>query len=501
MRILLIQPSCIVTERWSEKAAPFLPIGLASIAASLKKANHEVMLLDALTEGWEFRWRHEGGWIEIGLSEEDVAAEIRRYQPQVVGFSVPFTTQAPRLRSLARWVKAIHPEIFVVCGGNYPTAAPREVLEIPDVDLVVLGEGEITFTRILDKLKTGASLENLNGIAYRSEGGGIAIQPPLQYIENLDQLPLPAYDLLPLTSYFKAIGKRWLPLFNTRGCQKACASCSTEKLHGKRARYESVEYTLKKIRLLNDNYGVQSFYFDDNNLFSNKLYAAELFDRIIDEKLKIQWIARSGVDPRSLDDDLLNKMRLAGGKRLHFSPDSGSRRVLRKYLARSFDPYIMEKAIQRTLDAGFKVSCHFLIGTPGETLEEIHETLKFAWKLRSLGVDEFNFSMAVPYAGTEMRSHAENMQCVLPDQEEMYTPYDGCISTEEIPAEEISVIRETADREFNNSGLVNGLLRRFTPQHIHQVLEERFFTSLAPQRIIKEAPKIRRTLGRAVEAV
>ena len=482
MRVLLVQPSCIVSERCADRVLPFLPVGLASIASALRASGHQLKLLDALTSGWGQRWRIEGNWIEIGLPEEEIAAEIRRFRPQVVGFSVPFTTQMPRMRSLANWVKAIHPEIFVVCGGNHPSAAPEDTLAVPEVDVVVLGEGEEIFPRLLARLERGQSYQRMDGIAYRKENGVVSNRPNPHFIENLDSLPLPAYDLIPVKAFFKISGKRGIPLFTSRGCGKPCTFCSFGRVHGTTVRRKSTGNIIKEMKHLVEFYGVREFFFDDDNLFSDREAAEQLLSGIVAENLRIQWTARNGVDPAALDEIILAKVMESGGKRLHFSPESGSRRVLNSILEKPVDLFILEHAIARSLEAGLKVSCHFTIGHPGETLEEVYETLNFAWKLRSLGVDDFDFSLAVPYAGTGLRAKAENMGCILPHPEPMYMPHEGCLSTDEITAEEMVRIRDTAEREFNSRGLVVGLKQKVAPgKKIPHAPEDRFFYTVAPQ--------------------
>lgn len=495
MKVLIVQPSCIVSERWSERISPFLSLGLGYLAASLRAHGHEVKLLDALTEGWEQRWRLEGGWIEIGLSEEDIASIVRTFRPQVVGFSVPFTVQMPRVRSLAHWVKAIHPEILVVCGGNHPTVSPREVLSIPEVDIVVLGEGEEVFPRLLARLARGQSVKQLNGIAFRDDNGETAINPRLKLVEDLDSLPMPAFDLMPLRKFFRAVGKRSFPMFTSRGCSGSCAGCSTNKLYGTKTRRLSAESLVRQMQHLIEFYGVREFSFDDDTLFSDRQAAYQLVERLISAKMKTQWTAQAGCDSQHLDEELLAKMRESGGKRLHFAPLSGSRRVLYKILDKPIDLFALEQAILRSLKVGFKITCEFMIGLPGETLDEVYETLNFGWKLRSYGVHDFQFSLAVPFPGTKVRSLAEELNTILPYPEPMLTPLDGCISTDKIGAQEIVQVRDTAEREFSSRGIVP-VLRLRMPQARKPSRQpvERFFYTVAPQPNLPQiapAPKTR----------
>lgn len=445
-----------------------------------------------MNEGWSSRGRIDGGLVEIGISEEEVVWQVRRLRPRVVGFSVPFTTQMPRLRSMARWIKAIHPEIVVVCGGNHPSTNPKESAQIPEVDLVFLGEGETNFLTFLDNLDRGLGHENLEGVAYRDASDTVRIKANRASIKDIDQLPWPAYDILPLKKYFKAIGKRSTPFFFSRGCNRSCSYCSNRRLFGKNVRYFSIDYCLEHMRYLVEYYGTRDFIFYDDNLFSASDYAYDFFDQLLLQKFKVQWQASGGNEPMNLDEKLLDKMRRSGGKRLHFAPDSGSRKVLKHLLHKSLNLYDFEQAVLRSLKAGFKVTCHFVLGNPGETLEEVYDTLNFAWKLRRYGVDNFLFSLATPFPGTALYSQAERKDAIIDSPESMITPYEGCLSTAEIPVEEIVKIRDTAEREFNSRGLVMNLTRRvISNRKAIQPVEERFFSSMAPQPPQDEAPDVR----------
>jgi hypothetical protein len=108
--------------------------------------------------------------------------------------------------------------------------------------------------------------------------------------------------------------------------------------------------------------------------------------------------------------------------------------------------------------------------------------LNFAWKLKSLGVSEFGFSLAVPYPGTKLRKAAEAGRYSLPQAEALYTPHDGCISSAQLPADQLLQIRDTAEREFNTNGLVLNLTQRVAPRRrLPRMLEDRIFASVAPE--------------------
>ncbi len=498
MKIFLIQLPNIVTDDEARHLPPYLSVGLGIIAAVVRDHGHQVKLLDAYTEGWENRARIEGEWIEIGLAEEEIAAQIRRFQPQVVGFSVPFTSMVPRLRSLARWVKAIHPEIFVVCGGNHPTCVPAEVLNIPDVDAVVLGEAENSFPRLLQALEDGENPDNLPGIMGRSNLATDIKTHSANSVKDLDTLPLPAYDLLPLKKYFKAAGGRKIPLFSSRGCGRHCASCSMPLIFPGPTRRFSPPYISQSVRHLTEFYGVREFIFDDDGLTNDAMAAHRLFDHLRAENLRVVWTARGGVNPHILDESLLTVMRASGGKNMRLEIGSGSRRVLHRVLNKSLDLHDVEVVVSRIRAAGMTVNCEFLLGSPGTSIEEVYESLNFAWKLRSHGAEEFSFLLSTPYVGTDLRRQALALGRPVPSADPDFLSHHNLVATQDLTAMEISQIRDTAQREFNSRGLVVelgklvGVGAKSTPK-----LEDRFFASVAPwpvlhqeQRKVKERERM-----------
>jgi radical SAM superfamily enzyme YgiQ (UPF0313 family) len=482
---MLLHPALVVNRLWQQRLTPFLTIGTGILASVLEREGHQVEVLDAVTEGWEQRGLMDDGWIEVGLPEEEIAARIRRLQPHVVGFSLPFSEQMPRLKSLARWVKAIHPEILVVCGGNQATCSARTLLEVAEVDAVVLGEGEVNFPRWLQRLQAGADFSGLSGIAFRSDDGKIIVRKNDAILQDLNQLPLPDYSRLPLSQYFKNLGARRIPLFTSRGCHQACAFCSIPSQHGTFQRRWSPRYIIEQIIYLYETFGVRDFTFDDDGFTADRDWLHDFFDLMIQEDLKLQWSARGGVVAANLTDDVLDKMKKTGGRNLTFMVGSGSRHILRNTLKKSVDLYEFESALQRIISRGFEVTCQFFLGAPGETIEEVYETLNYAWKLRTKGVDDFKFVMVEPLAGSALASAVESNRIrALFDQSLRLD------QTQLEPADrtylEIARIRDTAEYEFSRRGFVSQAThKRSADSRMNARLEPRYFHTVAPRPTVR----------------
>jgi magnesium-protoporphyrin IX monomethyl ester (oxidative) cyclase len=481
VRVFLIQPAALLSESYALQAKPFLALGLANLAAILREAGHDVRVLDAYTEGWDRRGLLDDGTVEVGLPEEEVAARVRRFQPHIVGFSMPFGAQKLRVASLSRWVKAIHPEIFVVCGGNYPTAAAADLLSIPSIDAVLLGEGEVALLEMIAALESGSSLDDCTGVAYRSRSGSPIIRPAYGPCQDLDCLPFPALDLLPIEKYFRFSGERRLPLLLTRGCSASCSDCSSRALFGKSPHSHSAAYQLQQIEQWIELYNVRDFAFYDHAFFSHSDRTAGLVDLLIEKDLKIHWTADCCLDGPTPPADFFLKMKRAGADVIRFDVGSGSRRVLSQILKRGIDLHGIEEIIAQALSVEIKIAARFQLGLPGETVEEIYETLNFAWKLRSRGAQSFAFDLATPYAGTLLRDQALQMGCRLPQDDLSLDPHRAVLHTEEFTALDIAQIRDTAQREFSSRGLVYNIRRRLGDNlRAPARVEPRYFASVAP---------------------
>ena len=226
MRVLLINPPNEFPKDKIENIGIGQPIGLAYIAAELLKGGHEVDILDALAEGWNNHCKM-GDIIHIGLKNEEIFSEISKFNPDVVGISAPFSLQIRSALEIAKITKEVNKEIHTVLGGHHATIQPVGVVSHPDVDFVVLGEGEITTLELINKLeKEGAkNLDDIKGIAYK-ENGKQKITEKRPFIQDLDDIPFPARYLLPLDKYFKITGSKWTPIITSRGCPYHCVFCA-----------------------------------------------------------------------------------------------------------------------------------------------------------------------------------------------------------------------------------------------------------------------------------
>lgn len=451
MRICLINPPNTVPKKWKDAASCYQPMGLAYIAAELLKDRHEIYILDALLEGWNNSYEIDDNIVHVGLRREDISSKISNFAPDVVGITVPFSTQIKSALEVATTVKEVNEGIYTVLGGPSPTVQYSEVVSHPDVDFVVIGEGEITVRELINKLKK-KDLNNLSyvkGLAYRDNG-----KPKLTerrpFIQNLDTISFPARHLLPMNKYFQHRSDRWTTMITSRGCPYNCIFCSIHLSMGKKWRYRSPENVVDEIEQLIEDYRINTIYFEDDNLTLNKKRIQQICELIIERKLDFKWFTRNGVRADTLDEVTIRLMKKSGCKRIWLAPESGSQRVVDNIIKKRLDLNRVDDAVKNCKKVGMPVTCFFVIGLIGETKEDINTTIKYAHKLKKLGVDNFWFSIATPYIGTELYDQAVQKGYLDESLDpQMLSTHEALISTPEFSANDLLEIRSKAMKDLN----------------------------------------------------
>ncbi len=423
----------------------FQPLGLAYIAAVLEKKGYEVEIIDALAE--DFSRKPYDGRFLVGLSYEAIGEIIREKRPDIVGISVPFTAHSPSAMEVARLVKGIDMDIVVVLGGPHVSVVPEKCLN-DSVDYLVLGEGEETFPELVKYIEEGKprkSFKEIKGIAFML-GDEMIKTPPRPAIQDLDAIPFPARHLLPLEKYFDAqkksrysrgVTKRTATVMTSRGCPFGCIFCSIDLTMGKKFRARSAGNVVDEIEHLVKDYSIESIEFEDDNLTFDRKRVHEIFDEVLRRKLKFEWRTPNGVRADLLDAELLRKFKATGCYELWFAPESGSQRVIDKVIGKHLPLEKVEFAVKESVKAGIKPKCFFVIGLPGETKEEIRETLSFMRKLKKLGAGVF-INIATPLYGTRMYDLARENKYLRDVGDENLLYNNGLyMDTPEFTAEEV----------------------------------------------------------------
>ncbi len=416
MRVCLINPPRLHPKMWG-KPSPYQPIDLAYVAAVLRE-KHDVHIIDAPAEGWSNLQEIGARKYRLGLTNGQMAFRVKQLAPEFVVITIPFSGWWETAFEAANIVKRVNPQIKTALMGLHPTSRPEECLHQPNVDFVVLGEPELTTLELTDQLEQGATeagLKLVQGIGFRS-GNQVILNERRPFNTDLDSLPFPARDLLPLESFFAAIKKNpirgeirkpYARVITSRGCPHRCIFCSNHIMNGRTWRPRSPENVVAELEDAVRRFHVTQVDFDDENLTFDMARFERICDLIVEKKLKFEWFTPNGVRADGLNEKLLRKMRASGCHRILIAPESGSQRVVTDIIKKNLDLSKVENAVIAARKVGIKVGCFFIIGMIGETKNEIIKTINFALKLRQLGADRFYFSFATPLYGTELYEQAK----------------------------------------------------------------------------------------------
>ena len=376
MRVALVAP------KWHERVTDYPPLGLAYLGAVLERGGHTARIFD-----FGLRPRRP--------LEEDIA-EVARYQPDLIGFTVMTGGYHNVEQSLAP-MKAAMPSVPIVLGGPHPTMFPEAVAATPGVDFVVCGEGEETLMELVAALQSGASdFSGIPGLAYARDGKSVRT-PERPLIHDLDALPMPARHLLELDKYplVAPNGEKMLTVLSSRGCPFNCSYCF-KGIVGRTYRQRSPESILDELRLLRSQYSARNIYFIDDLFTINTKRLMAISQMIVDEALDIRWQCLGRVD--RVTPESLAMMYRAGCRELHYGIESGNPEVLAA-TGKNITPDQVRQAIQWTSESGIRSKGYFMLGLPGDTEETMEQTIRFACELP---LDEAMFSITTPFPGTRL---------------------------------------------------------------------------------------------------
>ena len=403
-KILLLVPP-VYTFKSPRDVNPLPPIGLGYLASVVEGMEIEVKIIDCVVRGWDHEEEVDNQIVRVGLSDKDIETLIRNFDPDVVGISCQFSRQYEIYHKMFSLVKRINPNCITIAGGAHVSVCPDEVLGDPNCDYILVGEAEESFKNFLLEMSKGGDLSQIDGLGWKCDGKFI-FNKKQKWISNLDSIPFPAYHLMELDRYFgleashgQRHRERFCPIMTSRGCPARCTFCSAHRVWGKKYRMRSVDNVLEEMRLLKDRYGVEEFMFEDDNVTANRKRAKELFSRMIEEELNFIWDTPNGVGVWSINEELLDLMKQSGCIKLNFPYESGSQQVLNNIIKKPLKLSIVKELIEYCRKINLDYGMFAVIGMPGETIEDIWKTFRFA---ANCGCYNPHISVATPYPGTEL---------------------------------------------------------------------------------------------------
>ncbi|MBN1670971.1 MAG: radical SAM protein [Kiritimatiellae bacterium] len=360
----------------SESAGVYLPLGILYVAGHLKAhTRHEVSALDAIAGG---------------LSYADLEAEIRRAAPQVVGLSAT-TFNLRDVLETARIAKTVDSRIHVNVGGPHTQIYPRETAALPHVDSVTIGDGEETFTALVNTLESGGDLRTVPGLAFK-QGEDVCITDERPPAKDLDPFPFPARELLPIDRYYSGISDKKFStlILSSRGCPFNCQFCFSKSTKYRERSPANIVAEIEACVKM----GISEFKFVDETFNVHPKKVREFCELVQKKQLRITWEIRGRIDRQ--DPDLLRTMKRAGCTCMYFGVEAGTDDML-KLIRKGITVEQARDAFALTRRIGIRTVAYFMIGHPTETREQIWETIRFS---KALKPDYAVYSIFVPYPCT-----------------------------------------------------------------------------------------------------
>ncbi len=427
MRALLVDPK--VNLPIDVRSSPSL--GLAYLAAMSEQRGDEVRLLDMQVE-------------DTSLQEV-----VAKHPPAVAGITAT-TIQIESAWQVARELRRLT-DARIILGGSHPTVLPDESVQRPEVDIVVRGEGELTWVELCDHVEQGKALDGVLGITYEQDGE-VVHNPDRPIVKEVDSFPFPSYHLYKMEHYSNLqptldhIDGPSYPILSSRGCPYRCNYCSQILPRGWRAR--SPESVVSEWRWLVKDLGAAEIGVLDDSFNIDRQRALDICDLIIAEGLNhVPWIMINGIRANLAAEELLGRMREAGCIRTAFGVESGNQRILDTVIHKQLTLDQVRAAFKAAKAVGMETIGFFIIGLPGETEETMEDTIRFACELDPIVA---NFSMATPFPGTKMYDQVlENGRLLVHDWHEFaFFENKAQFETDEMPGELVERKWREAYRRF-----------------------------------------------------
>lgn len=363
MKILFVGPTSeILYKRYGQ-----YPLGLLYLASVLIKAGHKVLVKDYFAKPW-------------GNSKKEIIEIIKKSPPDVVGINCVTRNRTSGF-DLAKAVKKINPKIKIIMGGVHATAMHEQILLNFPVDVIVLGEGEITTPELVKAFEKNSPLKKIKGIAFKDKGKVISTgcREP---IHNLDSIPFPKHELC--EDAIKEAKTAYM--ITSRGCPFGCTFCSTSAYWGRKWRPRSAKNVLEEIEYIMKRFPyVKNIFFHDDTFFVDNKRVIDICEGIIKRGIKIKWACFGRVD--RVSKEMLVKMKEAGCVSIDYGVESGSPKIL-KSIEKNITREQIKKTIEITNEVGMKYGTFLMVGNPGETRETVKETAEFIKTLKNLDIGE-----------------------------------------------------------------------------------------------------------------
>lgn len=390
------------------------------------------------------------------MTPDQLMEQVSQFKPRYLGLS-SLSYEAPVVAEIIQKAKNFDPKMHICIGGALPSSMREETFDKFQTDSICIGEGDITICEMIDRISQNgavaadADFEGVNGLYFR-RNGSIVKTPPRELISDMDSIPMPAWDLLDITKYFKFLKitginfflkyPQYMSVMSARGCPFHCVYC--HDVLGKRFRPRSADSVMREIHTLVKKYGIREIHFIDDNFNLDLDRSKAIFDEIAKIQPRISIAMPNGIRADRLDEEFIVKAKKAGCYRMMFAVESASPRI-QKLAKRNLD---IDK-VRHMIDLADKnnIMSHglFMIGFPTETEEEMEQTVQWAATSR---LHTVNFFIVNPFEGTEIYQMYKDLHPEMAPNLGDFTYYKANFSIYTVSNERIQEIVTRAHRRF-----------------------------------------------------
>ncbi len=396
MNITLVKPPTFI----NMNSHP-LNIGYIFTALSIEK-NFQVDFVDGDKLALKYKKEKDEIYRDQGhIMWREISQEILKTAPDIIGFSC-YSLSMTATKYIVQYLEKNNFKKDIWAGGIHPTVCPSETLEnIPRLNGVVIGEGEISFKEVCKAIYNGDAFANIKGIAYR-ENGKIKINERRPLIEDMDELCIPSRTFSNKYCYKDHI------VMSSRGCPFVCDFCDSHEMWTRRVRYISSAHVCKEIESI-ASLGVKSVRFADDTFTQSKKHVERVCKSIKDNHLdQLRYTCGSRID--TIDNEMLSLLKIINMDSISFGVETGSP-IVQKRIKKNLNIDTVVPTIIKANKAGFRTLTHFMLGHPGETREEIEDTFSLIKALSKFCKDNIIYiNIVCPYPGTGYWEYAIKRQ-------------------------------------------------------------------------------------------
>ncbi len=406
-RVTLTKPPVLIAKFGVSSGSLVPPVGLMYIAASIRKHGFPLKVIDPVADDpLEVNPVHDRPYLCYGWGIDKIVSSIPE-DSKYIGVSCLFTHEWPIAKMLIRKIRENFSDSVIIVGGEHITALPEFSLrDCPDINFAVLGEGEESLVELIKILEQGRDPSCVEGLVF-AQNDKIVFSSPHKRIRNIDSLPWPAWDMIPIENYlnnrlsFGVTNLISMPILATRGCPYQCTFCTKQNMWQMNWYARNPVDVVDEIEAYIKKYKAQNFDFYDMTAIVKKQWIIEFCKELIKRELNISWQLPSGTRSEALDEEVISYLSRTGYRNLVYAPENGSNRIL-KITKKRINLDNMLASMRVSVRYGLSIKLNMLFGFPQERISDIINSYKFLAKSAWIGIDDISIATFMPFPGSAL---------------------------------------------------------------------------------------------------